>query len=91
MLGVIQRLQEGAITRPGMVTQTQVAILPPANLDGSEHTNTYAQVLGKSGLELQIPFLKSHFINVADQFCDLALIKSSSWSLHCSRCIKFSL
>lgn len=52
MLGIIQRLQEGAITRPGMVTQTQVAILPPANLDGSEHTNTDAQVLGKSGWEL---------------------------------------
>ena len=44
VLGVVQRLQEGAVTRPGMVTQTQVAILPPANLDWNKHTSTDAQV-----------------------------------------------
>ena len=35
VLGIIQWLQEGAITWPRMVTQTQVAVLPPANLNGS--------------------------------------------------------
>lgn len=44
VLCVIQRLQERAVTRPGMVTQTQVAVLPPADLNGYKYTYTDAQV-----------------------------------------------
>lgn len=44
VLCVIQRLQERAVTRPGMVTQTQVAVLPPADLNGCKYTNTDAQI-----------------------------------------------
>lgn len=44
VLCVIQRLQERAVARQGMVTQTQVAILPPADLNGYKYTNTDAQI-----------------------------------------------
>lgn len=46
VLGVIQRLQEGAVTGPRMVTQTQVAVLPPANLDGHKQTQTQMLTVG---------------------------------------------
>lgn len=39
VLRVVQRLEEGAVARPGVVAQTQVPVLPPANLEGS-HTHT---------------------------------------------------
>lgn len=39
VLGVVQRLQEGAVTRPGMVTKTQVAVLPPTHLQGQKQEN----------------------------------------------------
>lgn len=52
VLGVVQRLQEGAVTREGMVTKTQVAVLPPADLDWAQtHKRRCSclQILGDGG------------------------------------------
>lgn len=39
VLRVVQGLQKRAVTRPGMVTQTQVAVLPPTDLRGAQTHN----------------------------------------------------
>lgn len=38
VLRVIQGFQEGAVARPGVVAQPQVAVLPPTHLDGQTHS-----------------------------------------------------